>query len=640
MSFKYGGYAGQVLEVDLTRGKAIEKPLDPALAKEYLGGAGFCSRILYEEIGPETRPFGPENVLIIATGPLTGTLFPQASRHVIAAKSPLTEIWGEAHAAGHWGAELKFAGYDAIILRGRSKRPVYLWIDDGKAEIRSARRVWGRDVYETDAMIKEEVGDESIKLLYIGQAGENLVRFAAVMNDLDRAAARTGMGAVMGSKRLKAVAVRGSRDIPIAEPESYLKLMDELREKMLADPFTQGRADYGTPSLVELMNEIGRLPTRNFQTGVFEHAEAIGGKVIREKYLVKARADFACVQRCGRYTCVPEGPYSYIGGGPEYETLACVGSKCGIGNVEALLYAHHLCNRYGIDTCSFGGTVAWAMECYEKGIITKKDTGGLDLSWGNHESMVQLIHMVALRKGFGDVLAEGSYRAAMKIGRGAEKYVMCIKKQEIAGQDGRAQKSMGLGNATAARGADHLYAFPVLDEVGFEKAIRERFGSEYLPEIGEKLSPKYKGLMVKECEDFAVVVESVGVCKYGTMIPPTFFYPDILRALNVTTGMKLTEPELRRIGERIVNLNRMFNVREGITRKDDTLPERLLREPAPEGPPKGHVVELEYMLDEYYRLRGWDTRTGIPTRSKLKELGLLFAIKDLPRRKRSRKASR
>ncbi len=632
--FKYGGYAGQILDVDLTRGKALPKPLDEKLAREYLGGAGLCSRILYDEVGPRTRPFGPENVLIIATGPLTGTLFPQASRHVVAAKSPLTDIWGESHAAGHWGPELKFAGFDAIIFRGRSPRPVYLWIDNGKVEIRNANRLWGHDVYETDDMIKEELGDGRVKLLYIGQAGENLVRFAAVMNDLDRASARSGLGAVMGSKRLKAIAVRGERDIPIADKKKYVKLMDELHAKMLADPFTQGRADYGTPSLVELMNEIGRLPTRNYETGVFEHAEEIGGKLIRRKYLVKPRADFACLQRCGRYTCVLEGPYKYIGGSPEYETLACMGSKCGIGDVEAILYMHYLCNRYGMDTCSCGGTIAWAMECFERGLITEKDTGGLNLSFGNHETMVKIVKMIAMRKGIGDLLAEGSHRAAQKIGKGAEKYVMAIKKQELAGQDGRAQKSMGLGNATAARGADHLYAFPVLDEVGFEKAINERFGSKYLPEIGEKLNPKYKGLMVKECEDFAVVVESVGICKYGTMIPPTFYYRDVLRALNATTGMRLTERELRRIGERIVNLNRMFNVREGIRRKDDTLPERLLKEPSPEGPPKGHVVELDQMLDEYYKLRDWDLKTGLPAEKKLRKLGLEFTIKELRRAKR------
>ncbi len=632
--FDYGGYAGQVLEVDLTRGKAVSKPMDEALAREYLGGAGFCSRVLYDEVGPRTEPLSPANVLVFATGPLTGTLFPQASRYVVAAKSPLTQIWGEAHAAGHWAAELKFAGYDAIIFRGRSPRPVYLWIDDGCAELRDAKRLWGYTTHETDAMIKEELGDEEIKIAYIGQAGENLVRFACVMNDLDRAAARSGIGAVMGSKRLKAVAVRGSRDLKIARPKNYLKLMDKLHAKMLADPFTQGRADYGTPSLIELMNEIGRLPTYNLQTGVFEHADKIGGKIIRRKYLIKPRADFSCLQRCGRYTCVPKGPYAYIGGSPEFESLCSQGSRCGISNVEALLYAHHLCNLYGMDTISCGAVIAWAMECYQRGILTKKDTGGLELKWGNHAAMVKLTRMIAFRKGFGNLLAEGSYRAAQKLGRGSKRYVMHVKHQEIAAQDGRGQKSMGLANATAARGADHLYAFPVLDEVGFDKAIRERFGAKYLPEIADKLNPKYKGLMVKENEDFAVVVESVGICKYGTMIPPTFFYPDVLKALNLTTGMGLTERDLRTIGERIVNLNRMFNVREGITRKDDTLPNRLTKEPAPAGPCKGHVVELDRMLREYYKLRGWDLKTGLPTEAKLRKLGLGFTIKDLKRARR------
>jgi len=631
--FDYGGYAGQVLNVDLSRGKIVSEPLDKELARNYLGGAGFCSRILYDEVGPKTDPLGPKNVLIFATGVLTGTLFPQASRHVVAAKSPLTEIWGESHAAGHWGPELKFAGYDMIIFRGRSRKPVYLWVEDGKPGLLDAKELWGRDVYETDAMLREKHGDGwGIKCLYIGQAGENLVRYAAIMNDLDRASARSGMGAVMGSKRLKAIAVKGSGDIPIAKSNEYVKLIDRLHAKMLADPFTQGRADYGTPSLVEAMNEIGRLPTRNFQTGVFEAADEIGGKSVRAKYLIKPRADFACLQRCGRYTCVSDGPYAYIGGGPEYETLACMGSKCGIDNLEAIQYAHYLCNRYGIDTCSCGGSIAWAMECYERGILTKEDTGGLDLSWGNHAAEVELVRMIALREGFGDLLAEGSYRAAKRLGRGSEKYVMCIKRQELAGQDGRAQKSMGLGNATAARGADHLYAFPVLDEVGFDDAIRERFGKKYLPEIGEKLDPRYKGLMVKENEDFAVVVESLGICKYGTMIPPTFFYPDLVDAVNITAGMNLREKDLRMIGERIVNLNRMFNVRHGIRRKDDTLPERLLKEPSPEGPPKGQVVELDYMLDDYYRLRGWDLRTGLPKRQKLRELGLGFTLKHLPRK--------
>jgi len=405
--------------------------------------------------------------------------------------------------------------------------------------------------------------------------------------------------------------------------------MVELHRKMLAHPFTEERAKYGTTNLVELMQEIGRLPTYNMRQGVFDEYEKISGETIRRNYLVKARADFACLQRCGRYTAVKEGPYAYVGGSPEFETQCCLGSRCGISNTEAVLYAHYLCNAYGLDGVSTGATISWAMECYELGILTKRDTDGIDLSWGNHKALVQLIPMIARREDFGNLLAEGSYRASRKIGKGSEKYVMHVKKQEIPGQDSRAQKSMGLAAATAARGADHLYGFPVLDEVGFEDTIQERFGDKYLPEISDRLNPKFKGVMVKECEDFMVVVESVGVCKYGTQIPPVFYYGDIARALQATTGMKISERELRVIGERIVNLNRVFNAREEISRKDDTLPDRLTKEPAPKGPAKGHVVELKEMLEEYYELRGWDKETGLPLRSTLQKLGLDDIAKDL-----------
>ena len=480
--------------------------------------------------------------------------------------------------------------------------------------------------------MKEEMGDREIKVASIGPAGENLVRYACIMNDRDRCAARSGMGAVMGSKRLKAIAVRGSKDIEVADADQYLNLMIELHRKMLAHPFTESRAKYGTTSLIELMREIGRLPTYNMRQGIFDEYEKISGEAIRRHYLIKARADFSCLQRCGRYTEVKGGPYAYVGGSPEFETRCCLGSRCGISNTEALLYAHYLCNAYGLDGVSTGATISWAMECYELGILTQRDTDGIDLSWGNHEALIQLIPMIARREGFGNLLAEGSYRAAQRIGKDAERYVMHVKKQEIAAQEPRAQKSMGLAAATAARGADHLYAFPVLDEVGFEDAIRERFGEKYLPEISDRLNPKYKGFMVKECEDFCRLVEACGVCLYGTQIPPVFHYEDIAKALKATTGMDLTIAELKLIGERIVNLNRAFNAREGITRKDDALPDRLTKVPAPIGPAKGQTVELDRMLNEYYTHRGWDIKTGLPTWRKLSELGLDNVARDLEER--------
>ncbi|MFX0093923.1 MAG: aldehyde ferredoxin oxidoreductase family protein [Candidatus Hodarchaeota archaeon] len=614
------GYAGTILRVNLTSGDIQKIRLKKSLIRKYLGGAGFASRILYDELKKGVIPFSSENKLCFFTGPLTGTLFPQASRYIVAAKSPLTDIWGEAHAAGFWGPELKFAGYDGIIIEGMSSQPVYLWINDSVVKIIPAQSVWGKNTEETHNLLKEEVGDKRARVLCIGQAGENLVRYACIINDYDRAAARSGMGAVMGFKKLKAIVVRGTRDIKIADPKGYVKLIQDLHKKMLDDPFTEGRVKYGTTSLVELMNAIGRIPTHNMWTGYYENADKISGEVITSKYLIKARADFACLQRCGRYTQVTSGPYQYIGGSPEYETQSSLGSRCDNDDIECILYAHYLCNLFGLDGISTGAVISWAMECFEKGILTEQDVG-FELAWGG-DNIIKLIRMIAFRTAFGDILAEGSWRAAKMLGRDSEKYVMHVKKQEIASQDGRAQKSMGLASATAARGADHLYAFPVLDEIGFDKAIEARYGAKYLPEMGDRLNPKYKGIMVAENENFSVIVESMGVCKYGTIIPPTFFYKDLVTALNLTTDMRLSVQDLKDIGERIVNLNRAFNVREGISRKDDSLPERLIKDPMPTGPSKGQIVELDDMLDEYYQYRGWSVKNGVPTYQKLLKLGL------------------
>ncbi|MFW9921588.1 MAG: aldehyde ferredoxin oxidoreductase family protein, partial [Candidatus Thorarchaeota archaeon] len=561
------GIGGQNIWVDLTTGKIEKKPVAEDTVKKYLLGAGYLSRILYDMIPPGTDPLSPENVLGVATGVLTASMFPQSSRHVIAALSPLTDVWGESHAAGFWAPELKFAGYDAIIFKGASKDPVYLNIKDDEVDLLDAEQIWGTDVFETDDYLREVHGKKT-RTLAIGQAGENLVRFAAIMNDRDRASARSGLGAVMGSKKLKAISVRGTGKIEVAEPHDYLRSMDEFHKRMLDNPFTPERARFGTTSLVELMQHIGRLPSYNMKQGVFDGYKKIGGDAINESYLVKPRADFCCLQRCGRYTMVRKGPYKYVGGSPEFETQSSLGSRCGNDNLESVLFGHHLANQWGMDTISLGGTISWAMEAWEEGAITKEDTDGIDLSWGNHESIIKLIKMITFREGFGDILAEGSARAAERIGKGSEEYVMTVKKQEIAGQEPRAQKSMGLAAVTAARGADHLYAFPVLDEVGFDDDIRERFGEEYLPEMADRLSPKYKGLMVAECENFMVMIESAGLCKYGTQIPPEFYYEDISRAIELHNGLALSVEDLREIGERIVNLNRMFNNRLGIRRKD------------------------------------------------------------------------
>jgi len=615
------GLGGEILWVDMTKGKVEKKPVDEELLNKYLLGAGYLSKVLYDMIPAGTDPLGEKNVLGIATGTLTGSMFPQASRHVVAALSPLTGVWGESHAAGFFGAELKFAGYDAIMFTGASSDPLYLNIEDSKAELLDASHLWGKDVFETDDILRKGK-NRKFRTLSIGQAGENLVRFSAVMNDRDRASARSGLGAVMGSKKIKAISVKGTGKLDVADPKNYLKQMDIFYERMMANPFTPGRVKYGTTSLVELMQHIGRLPSYNMKQGVFDGYEKISGDAINAKYLVKARADYSCLQRCGRYTAVRSGPYKFTGGAPEFETQSSMGSRCGNDNLESVLFGHHLANQYGMDTISLGGTISWAMEAWDEGLLTAEDTGGIDLSWGNAETIIKLTKMIALREGFGNVLADGSAAAAEIIGRGTDKFVMTVKKQEIAGQEPRAQKSMGLAAVTAARGADHLYAFPVLDEAGFDKEIKERFGEEYLPEMADRLSPKYKGIMVKECEDFMVMVESVGLCKYGTQIPPEFYYDDVALALKVHNGLDLTGAQLQEIGERIVNLNRLFNARFGVTRKDDCLPDRLTKEKAPLGPSAGEVVELDMMLTEYYEMRGWDQETGLPLKETLKRLGL------------------
>jgi aldehyde:ferredoxin oxidoreductase len=592
------GVGGKIIWVNLTTGSIEKRPIEEEMVSKYLLGAGYLSRVLFDMIPARTDPLGENNVLGIATGLLTASMFPQSSRHVIAALSPLTNVWGESHAI-----------------------PVYLHIEDSRVELLDASHLWGRDVFETDDAIRKTHG-KRCRVLSIGQAGENLVRFAAIMNDRDRASARSGLGAVMGSKKLKAISVKGTGKIEVADAKNYLKQMDEFYERMMSNAFTPGRVKYGTTSLVELMQHIGRLPSYNMRQGVFEGYDKISGDAINENYFVKARSDWSCLQRCGRYTAVRSGPYSFEGGAPEFETQSSMGSRCGNDNLESVLFGHHLANQYGIDTISLGGTISWAMEAWDEGLITLEDTGGIDLSWGNHDTIIKLTKMIALREGFGDILAEGSERAAQRIGRGTDKFVMTVKKQEIAGQEPRAQKSMGLAAVTAARGADHLYAFPVLDEAGFDDDIKKRFGEEYLPEMADRLNPKYKGIMVKECEDFMVMIESVGLCKYGTQIPPEFYYEDVALALKVHNGLNLTAADLQTIGERIVNLNRLFNARFGVTRKDDRLPDRLTKVKAPLGPSAGEVVELDQMLDEYYSERGWDKVTGLPLKETLERLGL------------------
>ena len=629
MTFRYKGYAGRVIRIDLTAGHVSVKELDEGFARQYIGGTGFAARILWDEVGPEVDPLSPENRLVVAVGPLTGTAFPPAGRYMMAAKSPLTGIWGESHAGGHFGPELKFAGYDMIVFQGRSPKPVYLLIDDDRVELKSAEHLWGKDTRETTHMLWEELGDKSFKIACIGQAGENLVRISAVISEMNRAAARTGIGAVWGSKRLKAIAVRGSGGVEVADPERFMQVVDEAiylcTKGVWGEAAESSLGKYGTPCLVEMLNAIGRLPTKNHWTGVFEEAEKIGPEAMRKNYRIARASCFSCAIQCKYIAYIRDGPYAgTLVGGPEYESIFALGSNCMNSNLESVIYANLLCDLYGLDTISTGKVISWAMECYEHGLLTREDVDGLDLRWGNYEAMIELIHKIARREGFGDLLAEGAKRASEKVGRGTERFAIHVKGMEASGQDPRAQKSVGCTYAISVRGADHLRSLSSLEELGYPQVVIERFGEDKAEAIMDRLSEQYKGLLVKDMEDLYAVVDSLLLCKYGTMWPPIYYFDHIAKLLPPLTGMEeySSVEAVRLAAERICNLRRCFNLREGITRKDETLPERFTKEPMPHGPAKGQVCNLEPMLREYYQHRGWDYETGLPYRSTLVRLGL------------------
>ncbi|MEM3522197.1 MAG: aldehyde ferredoxin oxidoreductase family protein [Candidatus Bathyarchaeia archaeon] len=625
------GWAGLILEVDLTNKKIVKKELSKDFAVKYLGSRGFASRILYERCEPNLDPLSQDNPLIFSVGPITGMFWPTPSRYTVAAKSPLTGALGYANSAGHFGPELKYAGYDMIIIKGSSKDPVYLSIMDDHVELKPANHLWGKNVWEVEDILIEELGDPEVKIASIGQAGENLVKYACVINDFHRAAGRTGMGAVMGSKKLKAIAVRGTKRVKVANPEKLYELASWAFKEAGYGPKTEWFRKWGTPALIASKNIRGDLPAKNHQLAHFPWADEISGETIRIKYLIAEKACFGCPVHCSRFTMVNYGPYAGTKGeGPEYETLDAFGPMCWNPDFGTIAKANTMCNQYGLDTMSTGVSIAFAMECYEKGILTKEELGDIDLSWGNTDAIIKLVEMITKREGIGNILAEGVKRASEIIGKGSEKYAMHVKGLEISAQDGRAQKSMAIAHAASVRGADHLRHCAFYDEVGFEDAIAEKFGKQYLPEMADRLAVKYKGFMAKETEDFAIMVDSLPLCvSGGSYWPPVLWWEDVAKIYQAVTGIKSTEKDLRIVAERVVNLKRAYNIRLCLDRRHDTLPTRFLEEPAPDGPCKGQTVDLKTLLDDYYKHRGWDIETGLIPESKLKELGLDYVAKEL-----------
>jgi len=620
------GYMGRILRIDLTTSTITEEFPDEETLRKYLGGAGLATKILFEETERGIDPLGPENKLIFMTGPLTGTSSPSTGRYSVVTKSPLTNGWGQANAAGFWGRDFKRSGFDGIIFEGKAPKPVYLLTEDGRAELLDAREIWGKNTSETTRLLKEKHGPK-FNVACIGIAGENLVRYAAIMNDCEeenwgRAAGRCGVGAVMGSKNLKAIASKGTLDIPIADPDAYKQEAKQRFDWVNQSLLKMTLEVYGTATMVDLVNVKGGIPTRNWQTGVFENAEKINGQAINDNILVKRKPCFACPIHCGRVSEIKEGPFKSKGEGPEYETLSSFGTMCGVDNLEAITLAHFLCNEYGIDTISAGNTVGFAMECYQRGILKDEDLDGMDFSWGNAQLIVDIVHKIGEREGIGNLLAEGTMRMAETLGNDSRRFAMNVKGLELPGYDSRAAKITGLAYAVANRGGDHITAYiegPAFLSMPFMIVENADVGDPLMeiPEIA---------LVVKNFEDAFGVFDAIGGCKFMGMVLTA---DDWAKLISTLMGYGFSADDFRRTGERILNLERAYILREGFTREDDTLPPRLLEDPMPEGPAKGHVVNLDVLLDAYYRYRGWDSQ-GRPTREKLKELDLEWVAASIP----------
>lgn len=612
------GYKGKLLKINLTTGEAHNEEIPKEWYHKYIGGEGFVTKILYDNIKPGIDPLGEDNLIVLATGPLTGTHAPSSGRLCIGFKSPLTGGIGLSNVGGHLAPMIKKAGYDAIMVFGASETPVYIDINDGDVKIRDAKKIWGMNTIETEKAIREELGNEDVRIAEIGPAGEKLSNISTIMVDSHRAAGRGGPGAVMGSKNLKAIACFGSGDIEIADKENMMAYARKAAKELREEAFVRDLLiPFGTPTFTDAVNSLGMLPTKNWQKTTFDVMDKLGYEAYHETLDVKSWACHGCFMGCGRDTKIKEGTYAgEKGGGPEFETIGALGSKCYIDDLESIAMAGYICDKMGLDTISTGQTIATAMEWFEKGIIDKETTGGIDLSFGNADDMVEMVEQIAERKGFGKLLGEGSYRAAEELGEDAMYYVMHVKKMEMASCGVRASKGEALSHMISARGADHLRPFAsVVEAMGYTD---KELG------INEKQSPfdntgKY---WVKPFMELSMMTNLLGVCLFAS-ITLAVKGESWTGLYNAATASDLSFEEMMKCSERVLNLERLFNQREGFDKKDDTLPLRLLQEPAADGIGKGQTIEIEGMLKEFYEDMGWDLETGRPTEKRLKELDLV-----------------
>jgi aldehyde:ferredoxin oxidoreductase len=620
-----GAFNGKYLRVDLTRGTTVVEEVPELIYRMYLGGSALAAFFLARELKPGVDPLGPENILVFATGPCTGSPLSGTTRFTVAAKSPLTEGYGEGEAGGWWGPELKFAGFDGIIVTGRSPRPVYLWISDGTAELREAGHLWGKLSGEVQDLLTAET-DKRARVLQCGPAGEKGVRLANIVNELKHFNGRSGLGAVMGSKHLRAIAVRGHAKLTAKDPQGLQAVLKWFREHYNREADMLHK--YGTARTIMAMNADGILPSYNFQQGQFEHAEQITGQRMAETILEDTGTCFACASACKREVSVPEFGVTSKYGGPEYETIGASGSACGIGDLKAIARFNQICGEYVMDTISVGMTVAFAMECFEHGILTTADTDGIELRFGNAAALLTITEKMGKREGFGDVLADGAKRAAEQIGRGAEKFALTVKSQEIPMHEPRGKQGLSLAYATAPAGADHMQAphDPIYEGFHPDGAhVLEPLGlCEPLPRL--ELSPR-KVRAFFYANNWYRLCSVVGVCHLAAnnflAITPVV---NLVRAL---TGWDTSLWELLKVAERGKALTRVLNCREGFTAEDDRLPSRL-HEAFAGGPLKDIRVDPDKFaraLHLYHQMEGWDPETGWPTFARMAELGIEWAAK-------------
>jgi aldehyde:ferredoxin oxidoreductase len=603
------GYAGKILRINLSTFKISKQVIPEDFYHKYMGGNGFGARLLYTELNPGINPLSSENVLIFTTGPLNGTMIPMASKFCAVSKSPLTGTFMDGFCSGRLGCELKYGGYDIIVIEGKADKPIYLFIDDDILQVRDAAHLWGMDTIKTQAIIKEELKDKSIPVACIGPAGENLVRYACIITE-HRAFGSGGLGAVMGSKNLKAIAVRGTGLIPVSDTTQLEKFVQNMMEKTSTDPVAQVLSKYGTAVLTSVLQHTGALPTKNWQTGVFSESSAISAEALIDKYSRKNLSCFSCIIPCGHYSVIEEGPYrGTITNGPEFQTIGVFGSLIGNNRLDTIILADRLCDEYGIGQISAGVCIAFAMECYEHGMITKRDTDGIELRFGNYKAVPELLRKITYREGIGDILAEGVKKASTTFGKGTEDYAIHVKGMEMSCFCPRVLKTQAIGFAVASKGPSH-------NEV--------RITAECGGLISAESLQGSLGYLAKELMDWSAIANSLIWCLSAERILDIRLSDKVSEMLKITTGFDFTKTDLVKIAERIHCMERAFNLREGFGRKDDTLPKRFFKDTIPEGPAKGVKVDkqrLDATIEEYYAAMGWD-KEGRPTQNKLLELGL------------------